>query len=258
MIATGLSRIHNTVATGVNVTAGSPAHTKGAWAQLVAATSHEAHGVYVGIPQTGINQSLFDLGIGGAGSEKVLVPNMLLVRAGLGLYLPVSVPAGVRLAMRSQANFAATVRAVQVKLLAGGFGQLLGMPSSRVTDYGVNLAATRGVLLQTSTNNTKTAWVELTASTTAPIRYLVVFHSPIESNGFYRVDIGVGGAGSEKVLLPDIVVNGASGGSVYCGPPHSIWPVYIPAGSRLACRYQVNDHFFSTRDDFTVSVLGVG
>jgi hypothetical protein len=65
----------------------------------------------------------------------------------------------------------------------------------------------------------------------------------------------VGPAGSEVVVLPDyIVTEGHSSGMAMC-PTISVLPVSVPAGSRVALRYQNNS---LTARDMRVSLIGIG
>lgn len=260
MIRDGARRIESGTGGGlISVTAGSPAHTKGAWVEQISALDFNATGLYIHTRKNGISSFLFDVGIGGAGSEKVVVPNIFSARGASAFYVPIRIPAGVRIAARCQADGASQQQPIQVKAMAGDFLDWL-QGSSRVVDYGTNLAASRGILLQTSLFSTKTAWTEVTPATTNPIRYLIVFHQAGDGgNSAWRLDIGIGGAGSEKVLVPDIVVQAISGApALYTEPPVTAFPCSIPVGTRLAIRYQVSNPFFGTRDDLIVSLLGVG
>ena len=101
-------------ASGVSIQSGYPAHTKGAWVELIASTSKKAIGVAVTFScAENPYRYLFDLGIGAAGSETVLIPNIYLRIDGINaicsttLFLPCFIPAGTRISMRFQLSGAA-------------------------------------------------------------------------------------------------------------------------------------------------------
>jgi hypothetical protein len=90
--------------------------------------------------------------------------------------------------------------------------------------------------------NTKGAWTEITAATSASIRWLVPLvvgnstDTAWVANHRGLIDIGVGGSGSEAVIVPDVGF-GAFNNEAILHFPVTV-PVRIPAGTRLAARYQ--------------------
>jgi len=97
------------LASGVTVQSGYPAHTKGAWVELIASTSKKAIGIAASFSCIeNPYRYLADVGIGAAGSETVLIPNIYLNIVGITcvgttmIFLPCSLPAGTRLSMRFQ------------------------------------------------------------------------------------------------------------------------------------------------------------
>ena len=92
------------------------ANAKGNYFQLAAATPRDYVGLFYCIDfnaQSAFSNGrtyYFDIAIGPAGSEQVIVPNIPFdqqgVGAGLGIYLPIQIPAGTRIAARAQALFA--------------------------------------------------------------------------------------------------------------------------------------------------------
>lgn len=87
--------------------------------------------------------------------------------------------------------------------------------------------------------HTKTAWVELVAS------------SSIRADGFvldaqigdvavadYLIDIGIGGAGSEVAIVSNILWTSGGGDGA---PANAFFPIQIPAGSRIVARAQSTD-----------------
>jgi len=91
--------------------------------------------------------------------------------------------------------------------------------------------ATTGTALTAGAANTKGSWVELIASTANKTVYLIVWaRRSAGTPGL--IDIGIGAAASEVVLIPNISPESAGDGFVFEGP------IRIAAGTRIAARYQ--------------------
>lgn len=244
------------------VTSSATAHTKGPWTQLSAATGFNAAALLLHLG-TGFNDTryLVDIGIGTAGSETVIVPNLMVgIPSGIchSIFLPLSIPAGVRLAARSQDNFGSSTVMITGSLFAGGFAN---MPAfSGLTDYGTNTATSGGTTSDAgATANTKGAFVQLTASTLYAHKGLLVAAmrptpgTAMAADYAQLTDVAIGAAGSEQGLMfnlrqvASIATGGTSGASGSMTPLgrgllnpayHPIFPCDIPAGSRIALRHQ--------------------
>jgi hypothetical protein len=106
-----LAATPSTARIGTTVVAGA-AHTKGAYATLIAATALRTQLVCIMISETQVaatrTDTLVDIAIGAAGSERVILPNILAGwRAGarwnpLILTLPLRISAGARISARAQ------------------------------------------------------------------------------------------------------------------------------------------------------------
>ena len=96
---------------GVTIAAPASAHTKGNWVQLVASTAKRVVAMTLSAHAVGTTQLRFlvDIGVGGAGSEVVVLPN-IYVKIGASYTrdgqnfgpLLVDIPAGSRIAARCQ------------------------------------------------------------------------------------------------------------------------------------------------------------
>jgi len=107
-----------------------------------------------------------------------------------------------------------------------------------------------------ATANTKGAYAELIASTAQAWSgfNLTVTRSPSATAYEYLVDIAVGTAASEVVIVPDMRFCGA--GAANGSPGYSMWcPIPVPAGTRIAARCQANN---SSAANIRVSVIGHG
>ena len=101
---------------------------------------------------------------------------------------------------------------------------------------GITAAGAGTVVTSSASLNTKGAWVELNASTSANIAgFYLTIHTANSSSTRHLLDIGVGAAASEVVLVPDIfVLAGTIGG----GTQTIYIPMNILSGTRISARCQ--------------------
>lgn len=241
---------------GINAAASMPiavpagaSNTKGAWVEVVASTGFNATLIDLIILGTGTSGSsrhmLFDIGIGGSGSEVVLVPNILVGTANsMRRYtLPLWVPAGTRVAVRYQCTDAAWINNVSVVL--HNTGHLQSETGASALAYGANPAGSTGTALAIpGAINTMGAWTQITASTSASLRSILVTATGPTSATWSSapnalVDVGYGGSGSEQILLNGLPLSWAT--TEMTNNTSVTIPVNLPAGTRLAARYQATD-----------------
>jgi hypothetical protein len=237
------------------VVASSTAHAKGAWTQVVAATSTTWRGFLLlfGTRSTGATDtsSLLDVGIGDAGSEVVIVADLPVgYTAGGTALIPIEVPAGVRVALRRQ-------DAVGSNNTAYGLYPIAGEPAgggaprcAAATTYGTTAATSQGTAVTAASNNTFGSWVELAAATSSPIRRLLVGiqgngDTDVAANSAFSIEIGVGAAGAEVAVAR---LGSFTGSAEFMNaypfmaglqslPGVVPLALSIPEGSRLAVRY---------------------
>jgi hypothetical protein len=173
----------STSADGTTVTASGTTFTFGSWAQLIASTSFTAYGIFVLINNTGVasanHRVLVDIGIGGSGSETTLIPYLdghaggwaNTMGGGQLYFFPILIPSGTRLSARCMANTASKNAYVLVWLVGQPMGPN-GWYGSRVTAYGVNAGTAVGTAITPGGTSAYGTAVQLTASTSAPIRML--------------------------------------------------------------------------------------
>lgn len=233
---------------GTTVTTGA-ANTKGSWAELTASSEFASCGIMVHIGNNArSSRYLVDIGVGASGSEDAIIPNLLLRAESstsicTSFYFPLSIASGTRIAARAQSEDATVTLSVSVTIVGGGF--MNPSPFSRVLTYGADTTNTDGKFYQTSgtSNNTKSGYQQLTASTTLPIKALMVgsinFIGGVDTFGL--MDIAVGGAGSETVLIPNLPFNGdTTNASIVVN--YGLFPCSIPSGTRLSYREQVSQN----------------
>lgn len=224
------------------INSGSTRHNKGSWGELIASVPFDARLViWSGYVAAGIKH-LFDIGIGAAGSEQLILENVSIQPkySSQGLHLfetPILVPAGVRLAARSQADYATAYPLTYCVLLIPILGYS-GLPCSRGTAYGANTAASIGTAF-TCGNGSKGSWVELSSSLPHDIRAILPFFACQANASYgwltYTIDIGIGAAGSEQIIAADLP-GYKNNGQVLGGCSFSPFPIHIPSGTRLAIR----------------------
>lgn len=241
-----------------------------AWSEIIPSSDFDAHSIllsYSAHTKYG-NSALVDIGLGAAGSEQVVVEN-ILADVGKGsasayvansLLLPLHIPAGTRVAARQQVNITASVGvSVVMNLIGGG---LAGIPSiSRA--FGIGVDTTNGscggsVIATPGTSNTESSWVELTSSLASDLVgffILTTKTSNFNSDTIGLLDIGIGAAGSESILIEDILISHDSSSTSWY--PGSIGPLWIPlaAGTRIAARYQCNSNVAG--NEFSLALLGL-
>lgn len=233
------------------VAAHASANTKGAYTEAIASTSEEVTSLrlyYEG--GAGANQdSLVDIAIGAAASEVVIVSNLALSRPGsiengpCWVDIPIHIPAGTRVAVRRQDSTGGG-SIVMGLICQTGKALTYGRSFSKAVTYGVNTGDSGGTSIDPGGSaNTKGSYVQLTASTTAPIRYLILClqgqTNAVRTFSRFLIDVAIGAAASEVVLLQDIPAV-ASGNSDYVVPTWAAFEVSIPAGSRIAVRAQAS------------------
>lgn len=231
---------------GSTVTAGA-VHVKGSWVQLSASTPHAAKAIVVVIGNGSINvRVLVDIGVGAAGAEVVVVADIChgitnqAQHDQTAIYIPIGVAAGVRLSMRLQASTGSATRTCAVYLIEGD-------SDAAVVTLGAVTSTSNGTALDCGgTADTKTAWVQVSASLASDTEYLVLVVSGRgagpSSTGItadYAIDVGVGAAGAEAVVWADVpvsVANSGLGTDTVFSPLSFGVALVIAAGSRVAVR----------------------
>lgn len=231
---------------GTLIAPDAAAHTLGAWTQIIASTARPTDGFWIFVSLGSAADYLFNVGIGGAGSEQTIAAN-LFVGCGTGtvfgnwFYIPLPIPSGTRIAIQCQAAVASAT-GLYASLILGAYNLFQGAPFQRLTTYGANTADSGGISVDPGgVAHTKGAYSQIISSTTNPIYWLGVAlgnaGNTIRTAGQWLIDIAIGGAGSEQIILPDIRAACMSSHDVI--EPQFMWfPVHIPASTRLAVRAQ--------------------
>lgn len=264
-------------AQGLAITTNLGPNVKGTYTEFFSAIPFEANGLLIqfdyGYDGGNLSAALIDIGVGTSGSEQVIIPNLNYcganaaggIRCGAHVYFPIKIPAGSRVAARAQGNSGTNYQVVtSMMLFSGAFNSPGGY--NYVDTYGTDLANSRGTGVDPgATNNVKGSWEQIAASTGRAHRGLILGLQHDGSSGFlgyneFHLDIGIGGSGSEIVIVPDlqIYVNADATNNFYNMTQHTVmFPVDIPAGTRLAMR-SLSEVSISTRRVLYASLFGVG
>jgi hypothetical protein len=245
----------------VTLNSGAVTHTKGAWLELFSSTASNTTMLDFIVNGTSTSgqprHMLCDIGIGGAGSEVVLVPDIEIGMAGgIRRYnVPIWIPQGTRIAVRYQTTPVSHPINVQMAIYNTGHSQVETGVSA--VAYGTNPATSTGTpLTLPGAINTLGAWTQIAASTSATIRSLLIATTGPLGNSWANstsvlLDVGYGGVGSEQALVSGLSMGW--GTTEFTDSVALTVPVNLPAGTRLAARYQAND----IAQPPTVSLIGI-
>lgn len=228
----------------VTVTASATPNTKGAWSQVIASTSSQV--TLLSFVVTNVNTSLtdtatlMDIGVGAAGSEVVVVPNIAVGGQSVGIFtIPVNIASGARIALRAQSVVASkTITIPTREFLAFDAGDATLTPTTLDT-LGTDTATSTG----TAMSGASGTWVEITASTSQAYSAFAIVPSTSDTDtatiNELLYEIGVGAAGSE-ISFGRIIFSAANTESVSM---RRTWPFLfgreVPAGSRLSIRHNI-------------------
>ena len=253
--ATGLNYV--TYPAGPNplatlVSSSASANTKGSYAEIVSATGFAANGVWVEVQTSTASgtggQVLLDLAVGAAGSEVVVIPNLMIagpfgttsIQGSFIAFFPLAIASGARVAARMQDSLGTGTARIGITLVAAG-----DTPGcSSFVAYGVDTSTSVGTSIDPGASaNTKGSYVQLTASTSAVCQYAVLVTNgranTAPSAAVWAMDLATGGAGSESVLARDLR-GGATPDPGHWTAPAFSFPTYIAASTRLSVRASCN------------------
>lgn len=222
---------------------GGAAHTLSAsFTELEASLSADAGGMYLKLTSTvatsNVNTSALVAIYTGASSSEVLWATVGFgyMMSGASLYVPGFIAAGTRVSAKCQGAVASET----VELCYAFLDVAPGDVGPPVT-IGADMANSRGTQITNPASvNTKGAWLELEDSTTDDICAILVCVAQAgdvtHGNGGLLVDIGVGAAAAETVVIADVALPTNSSEQLSYHRP-TTYAVDIPAGSRIAARY---------------------
>jgi len=229
------------------VTADSTKDVKGAWTEIIASTSEDTNFIYLSLAGTAISGSntgmLLDVGIGGAGSESVVISN---VPCGwqpniqqMLLNFPLAISAGSRISARCASFIASDTVAVQfTTAVVTGF-----VGSTLIDTFGAVTTDSRGTNIPG--DNT---YVQFVASTSVQYRAIVMVPclgastnvAVAAENSTYTLGIGASGSEIDVMTIP-IRTETAEQINFAVGTRTSIYAPESPiaAGNRLAVKQSI-------------------
>ncbi len=224
----------------------SSVNVKNTYTQLVASTVSDINvlEVYQVCSPLPINSTVYtDIAVGAGGSEVVVANNLISggpvgqTIAGNRYCLPVSIPAGSRVAARHALSSSTTTTTTVAPFVAiAGFenGMVGAEGFAGVDSVGQNSGV--GTVLQTTTTaNRKSAYYQLAASTTSDYAGFIVGFNMATVNLNFLVDIAVGAGGSEQNIISNYWLTSALGDGIMNSVPIM---VPIPAATRVSARAQ--------------------
>jgi len=225
-------------------------NTKGAWAEVISATPFDVSGIILSFVRpyaTGEMDCLIDIGTGANPNEVAIISDLLYTHStaatpAYSYFVPISIPKGTRISARGQCSDTAYNRNVMasILLISGTFQSQ--QPCMIVDTYGATAADSGGTSVDPGGSaNTKGSYSQLSASIARATKGIAIGIGNQGNTGrttaMALLDIAVGGAGSENVVISDLFVHlSALEGT----PPftYPFIPISIPAGSRIAARAQ--------------------
>lgn len=188
-----------------------------------------------------------DIGVGASGSQVALITNinMSVQPAGLGQcgifqrLVPVSLPPNTQIWARSAVNIASFTGTVKVWLTPFDNGFPYVGECTGVDTIG-SIGPGRGTVITAGTNLSGVKGSYTALNTTAgTLRDLVGFwlcfdlaHNASNESGDL-IDIAIGASGSQKIILPDLLIYQ---GAVESPSDFDFVPIPIPAGSQIWAR----------------------
>lgn len=239
--------------------------SKGGWAQIFAALDADTYGLMILVHNSrtsAANRSYaIDIGIGAAGSETVIIPDLIGSNAGItnstgGIwyYFPIFIPAGTRLAARAQGSVTTTcrviVRAMQMPqnpamVKTCGYVEELGLTGIVGTSITAGQAS-EGSLVSVGTTTRDLWWWQVGAQ----VPVADVAHNA----AYYHIDVAVGDGTNFAYLIMDQPLVTTT--TEECGKPLYMigCEQFVPAGSTIYVRAQCD----VAPDGLEVAVYGAG
>lgn len=232
---------------GVTCTTNASANTKGSYAALTASLPISTQGGFWWhiSTTTGVFDHSFDLAVGAAASEKIVVPDLFLAATAEicnSFYIPLELPAGARVSVRGQSTTGAKTSAHSISPFNPGW--LSTETPQRSESLGVTTAAnTRGMSVTPSaTADTKGSWATI-GTTTFDWHWMLIMlgyqQSTSRTGSNCRLDIGRGAG--PTVILPNLRYRNCNTTQEpvrprFIGP----FQVSIPSGVSLSARSQAS------------------
>ncbi len=235
-----ISATPSTSAPGTTVTASGSIHTKGSYTQLISATTYDWFGFWLYTINTGTSGAATDLlvgiAIGASSSEQIILPDWMAgwgpgASAGAkGLFVPIFIPRGTRIAARCQALIASDT----VNVLVFGNAGNSGLPCPLFTNcdaYGIDASTSSGTSHTAGNSGTESTDADVGSTTSRPygaIMIGVASQSSTTTAIAYHWELTIGG-----ITRAEWYTANTTGELVYGPLPPCPTPVSIPSGTQL-------------------------
>lgn len=225
------------------------ANTKGSYVELVASSLFDATGIVLNIGKAHSTQAdfLVDIAVGAASSEQIIIENLLICKSSLvwayadQLYVPISIPAGTRISARMQTTD--TIEYLDISAYLQHGGCFADDTFSICHSMGPDTSDTGGVVVDPGTTaDTKGSYAQIVASSEFDCEQIIVAmsgrHNSSNTTHVGLLDIAVGAAASEQVILSNISYVTHGGHDII--RPNLLGPIpfHVPAGTRISARCQ--------------------
>lgn len=240
--------------------------SKGSWTQVFSSLANETYGLLICVntntTSAASRNTVIDIGIGGAGSEIVLVPDLIGGNAigfttnggGLWYYFPVFIPAGTRVAVRAQSTVTTSFR-VHVQAMQQPLNPAMVKAAGFVEAIGASGAAGTAVTAGTTSDG---SWTLL--GTTArecwwwQVGVQVSSADTTHQAAAIHIDLAEGDGTNFNILMDSVpfFVNSNEGGSL--GLTLFGCEKRVPAGREIYARAQCS----TTPDPYFITAYGAG
>jgi hypothetical protein len=229
----------------VTLTASGSTNTKGAFAELTSSLGFTCNFLELGWVSATVGgvSFLWDIAIGAAASEVVLIPDLLADYSGSSLCMgtletiPCGITSGTRVSARCQCSTAsATLSAYAAFAATGGVPGVVSF-----VNYGSLTATSKATTIDPGGSaNTKGSYSQLAASTSAVVQSLLVTLSlnvnSAPSTFLWAADVAIGASASEVVLIPDFRTRCFVATGMALVPMSRHFLTYIAGSTRIAMR----------------------
>jgi hypothetical protein len=193
---------------GAAITAGTPGNTLGSWGAISTSTPIDC--CMLGLTMNYFNSTTsnfaYDIGVGAAGSEVVLISGLTQSNIGgsdaptCNVMFPVHIPAGTRLSQRAQSTVASDANVgLGALMYDGSFTRGEGPAGYDTIGFSSNSRGT--ALVPNATAGTAGAYTQLVLSSARDYQgfFYMVDNQGLTGGGMlYAIDIAVGAGGSEQ------------------------------------------------------------
>jgi hypothetical protein len=249
---------------GTAVASDAAADTKGGWQQLIASTARDSHGILINLgPDPDASPAMVDIGVGANPNQSVIIADLYTPQfpepGVVSYYFPIYIGAAQTVSARCAGQFN-TPAALDVSVHLIAF-EGLALPPYTFVDAYTDTANTEGFSVDpgSSANTKPSTFTQLSASVNE-IRQLYIgmgqANATMGVNEAWLLDIAIGAASSETVVVPNLRFACDSGKDTILPQNIGPIPIHIPAGERLSARAQSTETTAADRPIF-ISAFGV-